>query len=214
MSFLRGRDMIDGLRIAVLGSAMVLLRLVPPVDSAADADLTLHMFQHIGLFVGGTVVGYGFEIAIMAQLPKLHRSAHTLWKALTGVMRFNTTTKGVIFAVVIPFLVFAYWHVPQNFDLAVQNGYVHIAEHFLFITAGTFAGLSIQAISRKWRVILLYLGFMNLGMMGSMWTVWRPPYFPIFSLSANLEMGTAVMLFGAVGVIGTSSYLLRVMDII
>ena len=215
MSFIiRGRDMKDGLRFAVLGLAINLLLLVPPLDSIADSDLTLHMFQHIGLFVGGIVVGYGLEIVIMAGLPRLHRSAHALWRILTGVMRFNSSTKGIFFAVFIPFSVFAYWHIPQNFDLAVQNGYVHIAEHFLFITAGTFVGLSVQAISRKWRVILLYLGFMNLGMMGSMWTVWRPPYFPIFSLAANLEMGTAVMLFGALGVVGTSSYLLRVMDII
>lgn len=214
MKSIFGRRAVDGYRFAVLGVASILALLVPPVDTIADSDLTVHMFQHIGLFVGGIVSGYGLEIVLMSKLAVLKRMTVNGWRLFTGIMKANSSTKGVAFVVVVPAVVFAYWHVPQNFDLAVQNDYVHGIEHFGYIAAGTLAGMSVQAVSRKWRVVLVYLGFMNLGMMGSMWTVWRPGYFPIYTYAANLEMGTAMMVFGALGVILTSSWLLKAIDVI
>jgi Protein of unknown function (DUF1404)/Cytochrome c oxidase caa3 assembly factor (Caa3_CtaG) len=203
-----------GLVCLLFGVGSTLALLLPPVDAIADSDLTVHMFQHIGLFVGGAVLGYGLEIIIMSKLATLRRMTLTGWRLFTGVMKLNSSTGGIAFVVVIPALVFAYWHIPQNFDLAVQNESIHGLEHLTYITTGSLAGLSIQAVSRKWRIILLYLGFMQAGMMGSMWTVWRPGYFPIYSYAANLEMGTAMMVFGAVGILATSSWMLKVLDII
>lgn len=211
-TFRRGRS--NGIFFTLAGLASILFLLSPPMDTVADLNLTIHMFQHIGLFTGGIVMGYGLEVLIMLEILRLKELTMTGWRLFTGVMKLNNSTKGVVFVVVFPALMFAYWHLPGNFDLAVQNESVHAIEHLGYVTVGSLAGLSIQAVSRKWRVILLYVGFMNLGMMGSMWIVWRPGYFPIYSYSANLEMGTAVMLFGALGVVATSSWLLRVMDII
>lgn len=209
-----GRSFVDGFRFVALGYAALLALLMPPVDVVADSDLTFHMFQHIGLFVSGMVLGYGLEIVLISKLASLRRLTVKGWRLFTGLMRINARTKGILFVVVLPILVFAYWHFPQNFDLAVQNNYVHQFEHFWYVTAGTLAGVSIQAVSRKWRVVLLFMGFMNLGMMGSMWTVWRPGYFPIYDYAANLQMGTALMLFGGLGVLLTSSWLLKVIDVI
>lgn len=209
-----GRRKSDGIVWTSAGLASVLTLLAPPMDTLSDSNLTVHMFQHLGIFVGGILLGYGLEVLVVLELPRIRKATYAGWRVFTGLMRVNSYTRGSVFLVVVPALVFAYWHLPANFDLAVQNESVHALEHLSYLSAGALAGMSIQAVSRKWRVVLLYLGFMNLGMMGSMWTVWRPPYFPIYSLSSNLEMGTAVMLFGALGVVGTSSYLLRVMDII
>lgn len=214
LRWLRGRKKSTGLVLFGIGAAAVLGLLSPPADVVADSDLTVHMFQHIGLFVGGMVLGYGAEILVMSELLLLKRLTYTGWRIFTAVMKLNFATKGVIFVALVPTLIFGYWHIPQNFDLAVQNESVHALEHLCYVTTGALAGMSVQAVSRRWRVIFLYLGFMQAGMMGSMWTVWRPAFFPVYSLSANLEMGTALMVFGALGVLGTSSWLLRVMDII
>lgn len=196
------------------GAVLVSVLLSPPADSIADTDLTIHMFQHIGLFAFSIVIGYGLERYIMSKLASLRRLTYVGWKVFTSVMVSNNKTKGLAFVVVIPASVFVYWHFPQNFDLAVKNETVHVFEHLTYIVSGSLVGLSFRAIKPKWQVTLLYVAFMHAGMMGSIWSVWSPPFFPIYSSSANIEMDTALLVFGAIGVVVTSSWMLKVLDII
>lgn len=204
----------DGLAAAVVGWVAAAALLLPPVDAVADSDLTVHMFQHIGIFAFALVFGYGLEKVIMKKSASIRRITEKGWKAFTAVMRFNAKTRGVIFVVALPTLVFGYWHYPQYFDLAVQNESVHIFEHSTLFLAGSFVGLSFQAVKAKWRVLLLYLAFMNTGMMGSIWSVWRPPFYSLYSYAANLEMDTTLLVFGATGVVLTSAWMLKVLDVI
>ena len=200
-------------RIAIVGLIATLALLASPMDSLADQNLTVHMFQHIGLFIGAAVFGYGLERYLSTHLVQLRKKFSLGYSMLLLVIKFNTKTKGMIFAVVVPAFVFTYWHYPPNFDLAVASGYAHILEHFSYIVAGSLVGLSIIAIPRKLRVALLAIGFMNAGMMGSMMTL-GVSFYTTYSSAQNMQMGLAIMLFGALGILATSSWLLKVMDIL
>lgn len=195
------------------GLAVTLLVLIQPVDSMADANLTVHMLQHMALFIGSIVFGYGLERYLFSKLLALRRRTYVGWKLFTSVMRFNAMTRGLVFAAVIPAIVFTYWHYPANFDLAVVNENVHILEHLSYIISGSLVGLSIVAITRKIRYVLLYSGFMQAGMMGSMMLVW-PDFYPVFSATQNTDMETFLMMFGAVGIAAISSYMLKAFDVI
>jgi cytochrome c oxidase assembly factor CtaG len=200
-------------RISLLGLVGTLALLINPVDSIAEQNLTVHMFQHIGLFVSAAVLGYGLERYLSTHLVYLRKRFFMGYTVLLSVIKFNTKTKGLVFAAVVPAIVFAYWHFPPNFDLAVINGYVHILEHISYIIAGSLVGLSIVAIPSKFRIALATIGFMQAGMMGSMMVVW-PYFFTVYSSTQNAQMDTAIMLFGAVGVVIMSSWMLKALDII
>ena len=109
-------------------------------------------------------------------------------------------TKGLIFAALVPALVFSFWHFPSNFDLAVTNGYVHITEHFSYIVSGSLVGAAVLVVPRKFKAGLLVFGFMMAGMMGSMMLLW-PQFYSAYSAAQNSQMDSAIMLFGAAGMI-------------
>jgi len=199
-------------RIALGGLALILILLTGPVDSLADMNLTVHMFQHIGLFVSAAFFGYGLDHILVSRLLWLKQNLYFGWRVFVGLMRFNSKTKGLIFAAVIPSVAFFYWHLPSIFDLAVTHPSIHILEHLTYIIVGTLVGLSMNAIPRRFKAVLLVVGFMMAGMMGSMMVVW-PYFYPVYSVAQNTEMDTAIMLFGAFGVIATSSWLLKVLDV-
>jgi hypothetical protein len=208
------RSKIAPLWLALIGVVSISALLLPQSDAVADGNLTVHMFQHIGLFAFSIVLGYGLERYIMSKLASLRKLTYVGWKAFTSVMVANTRTRGLVFVVLLPAVVFGYWHISQNFDLAVRNESVHVFEHLTYMVAGSLVGLSFQAMKPKWQVSLLYVAFMSAGMMGSMWSVWTPPYFPMYSAAANIEMDTTLLVFGAIGVVITASWMLKVLDII
>lgn len=200
-------------RLMLVGLIGTIALLIGPVDSAADANLTLHMFQHIGIIVFNIVFGYGLEQYLITKLGTLKRITYTGWKAFTTIMVFNTKTRGLVLAGLLPAIIIGYWHIPSVFDYAATNAVPHIFEHFSYIIVGNFVGLSIRAIPRKWKIGLAYLAFMQAGMMGSMMILW-PHIYTVYSTAQNLDMDSAMMLFGAIGIIMMSSSLLRQLDII
>lgn len=200
-------------RLMLVGLVGTFALLVGPVNSVMDANLTLHMFQHIGIIVFNIVFGYGLEQYLITKLGTLRRVTYAGWKAFTSIMVFNTKTRGLVLAGLLPAIIIAYWHIPSVFDYAATNAVPHIIEHFSYIIAGNFVGLSIRAIPRKWKIILTYFAFMQAGMMGSMMLLW-PHTYVVYSTVQNLDMDSAMMLFGAVGILLTSSSLLRHLDVI
>ncbi|MCL5069275.1 MAG: cytochrome c oxidase assembly protein [Thaumarchaeota archaeon] len=200
------------LRMSILGFIVTLALLVGPVDSISDANLTVHMFQHIGLIICAGMVAYGIERYLGTHLVALRDKSHSAYDVVISLLKFNTKTRGLILGAVIPAIAISYWHFPSNFDLAVLNENVHVIEHLTYIMAGSLIGLSLVAIPSKIRIVLLVIAFMEAGMMGSMMLVW-PYFYPVYSSAQNLQMDTALMLLGAFGVLGTSSWLLKALDI-
>jgi cytochrome c oxidase assembly factor CtaG len=187
--------------------------LVDPIDSIANSNLTVHMFQHVGLFVGSIVFGYALDKYLASNLNILRERLNFGWRFLIRMIKFNVRTRGLVLGAMLPAVVFSIWHFPPNFDLAETNLTVHILEHISYIIVGSFVGMSITAMTTKIRIGLLYFAFMQAGMMGSMMLVW-PSFYPVYSAAQNLNMDTAMMLFGALGVVGTSSTLLKHLGIL
>jgi cytochrome c oxidase assembly factor CtaG len=200
-------------RMMLLGAVVDLVLLADPIDPWANANLTVHMFQHIGLFVGSGVFGYGFERYLVTRLNALRARFYAGWKVLTALMKANVKTRGLFLGALVPAFILTFWHWPSNFEFAVSNLSAHIVEHFSFMLAGGLVGMSILAIPSKLRIILLYIAFMQAGMMGSMMLVW-PYFYPTYSALQNTEMDSAMMMLGALGIIASSSALLKRMDVI
>ena len=198
--------------VAALGLSLVLVS--NPIDSIADQNLTVHMFQHIGLFIFSILFGYALHKLLVIRLASLKRVTSKGWAAYIAIIKFNTKTKGLVFAGLVPAFFFTFWNYPSYFDLAVTNGYVHILEHLSYIVAGGLVGLSLSAIPRKYKALLLALGFMMCGMMGSMMLVWPPGFYPVFSAAQNTDMSSAMMLFGAAGMVGVGSWFAKILDIV
>ncbi|MFI5421276.1 MAG: DUF1404 family protein [Nitrososphaerales archaeon] len=200
-------------RLALGGLLGTLALLAYPLDAIAIQNLTLHMFQHFGVFVFSALVGYGLERTLVLKMASLKERSYVVWKAYVELIKFNVRTKGLVFAALIPFLVFAFWHNPPNFDLAATNGYVHILEHLSYIISGGLLGAALVAVPRKFKALLLVLAFMQAGMMGSMMLVW-PHFYTAYSSAQNSQMDSALMLFGAVGLLASGSWFLKVVDVI
>ena len=62
-------------RLALGGLLSSLALLAYPLDGIANQNLTLHMFQHIGLFVFSALVGYGMERTLITKLNSLKKKS-------------------------------------------------------------------------------------------------------------------------------------------
>jgi putative membrane protein len=118
------------------GVALTFVVLEPPVDDWADTWLSAHMSQHIVLMtVVPPLVVLGrpwprmwlpFPLAArravggtLARSPSFRRSAGFFvrpWVALT-----------------VQSAMVALWHVPQLYDAAVENEWIHVFEHVCFV---------------------------------------------------------------------------------
>src|SRR5579863_4531339 len=201
------------LRLLLLGLIGDLALLANPIDSISDSNLTVHMFQHIGLFACSIVFGYGLDCYLASNLDHLKARFRLGWSILIQMIKFNVKTRGLILGAVLPAFVLSYWHFPSNFDLAEVNATVHIMEHLSYIIVGSIVGMSIMAMTPRIRLGVLYVALMNAGMMGSMMLVW-PSFYPAYSASQNITMDTALMLFGALGLVAMSANLLKTLDIL
>jgi cytochrome c oxidase assembly factor CtaG len=208
-----GRTASRFLRLILIGLIGDFALLADPVDSIANSNLTVHMYQHVGLFVASMVFGYALDRYLASNLNVLKDRLHLGWSFLIRMIKFNVRTKGLVLGAILPAIVFSFWHFPPNFDLAEANLTVHILEHMSYIIIGSIVGMSIMAMTSKIRLVLLYFAFMQAGMMGSMMLIW-PSFYPVYSAAQNLNMDTSMMLFGALGIIATSSTLLKYLDII
>lgn len=192
-------------------SVSILVLLFPTLEIIENSNLTVRMVEEILLFVYAVLLGYGLQKYAILR-PRRERVGY-LARALSIVSRINQSTKGIFFAFLLPALPLVYWNFPANFDLTAQNIYVRYASDLSNLVVALLVGAAITYIPHKFRVILLYFAFMTVGMMGSMMIVWSPGFYAAYSSSQNATMDTFMMLFGAFGVVGTSSWLVKVMDI-
>jgi putative membrane protein len=112
-------------QIFLLGSLVLFVALVSPIDTLSAVSLTMHMVQHLLI----TLVAAPLLLA--GTPPWLFRPLLRLPFA-TPVGRFLTAP---VAAFIIYNATFSLWHVPRYYDLALQDQGVHIAEHISFLVA-------------------------------------------------------------------------------
>lgn len=157
------------------------------------------------------VFGYGLQMLLEK---KKAAEFHSKFKAYRYFIILSTKSRGLIFGLLLPALVITYWNLPWNLDASVTSLQMHLADYLSYMLAGVMVGFSITYIPRKLRVALLWISFMQMGMMGSMMLVWQPGFYSAFSAAQNQQLNTLMMLLGAGGVTVTSVYLLREMELI
>ena len=199
--------------LLMFGSAIsIAVILFPPLDIIENTNLTVRMIEEILLFVYAILFGYALERHASRKFTSIASGISS--KAYQTIKKINESTKGLIFALLVPSIFATYWSYPPIFDATAGNIFLRYASDLSYLVAAILAGISLIYVPRKFRVLLLYFAFMCVGMMGSMMLVWSPGFYTVYSPSQNTDMNTFMMMFGAFGIIGSSSYLLKVMDLL
>jgi hypothetical protein len=190
-------------------AASIAIMLLPPLDAVENSNLTVRMVEDVLLFIYAIMIGYAAEArsSLGTTMSSVLRVVHSI------TSRINRQSKGLIFAIVIPSILLAYWNYPTNLDLTATNIVARYASEILYVACAVLAGTSIGYIPGKFRVLLLLFAFMSIGMMGSMMVVYQPGFYAAYSPAQNTTMNTFMMLFGAVGVVVVSPWLMKVLDI-
>lgn len=194
-----------GLSIAVM--------LVPPLYVLENTNLTVRMITEILLFVYAIMFGFALQRYASAKM-SVESTKSFASRAYHRLSEVNRSTRGLIFVLLVPSILATYWNYPPTFDATAQNILLRYTSDLSYLVAAILAGLAIVHVGKKLKVLLLYFAFMCVGMMGSMMLVWQPGFYVAYSAVQNTDMNTFMMMFGAFGIMGLSSYLLKVMDVI
>jgi hypothetical protein len=191
-------------------AASIAVMLFPPLDAVENSNLTVRMIEDILIFVYSILIGYGVDAYFRAK-----SQASSPMASLYSVVRgMNRKSRGLLFAIIIPSIIVVYWNYPPNFDFTAVNVFARYTSDISYLACAVLAGTAISYIPSRVRVLLLLFAFMSVGMMGSMMIVWQPGFYTVYSPVQNTTMNTFMMLFGAVGVVGTSPWLMKIMDIL
>lgn len=111
-----------------------------PLDQMGERFLlSAHMLQH-------QLIIYPAAILFLRGLPEWLVGVVTARESLRGLLRLLTHP---IICGVIYVLVLSCWHFPWAYDLALQNRWVHVAEHFSFFAAALFLWWPVCSPSRE-----------------------------------------------------------------
>jgi hypothetical protein len=203
--------------LLIWGSAIsIAVMLIPPIYIIENTNLTVRMIADILLFIYAALLGYSLQRYATAKLASSSQTQNSSFakRSFDALNKINTASKGLIFVMLLPAILLIYWNIPSVFDETAQNIFLRYASDLSYLTAAILAGISLMYVPRRFRIILLYFAFMSAGMSGSMMLVWTPGFYTVYSPVQNTDMNTFLMMFGAFGIIGTSSYLLKAMDVI
>ena len=178
---------------------LIAVVLAPPIDAIENLNLTARMAEGVMLVVYSISLGYGIErLRRGLDSPKPAKS----WK------------KSVFLGLVFPGAVLAFWNFPAAFDATVVSTALRYASDLTFILAGALVGTMVSVMPRGFRAGALILTFLSVGMMGSMMLVWQPGFYVAYSPSQNVDSNSFLMGVGALGVLVSGSWTLKVMDVI
>ncbi|MET0263649.1 MAG: cytochrome c oxidase assembly protein [Rariglobus sp.] len=179
-----------------------------PLDQIGERFLlSAHMVQH-------QLIMYVAAVLFLLGLPAWLVDPVIAHPSLRHVSRFFTRPLicGLIYT-----LVYSIWHVPALYDWALQNRWVHIAEHVMFFGAALFYWWPIISPSRAYPSIsyaaqMLYLIGVVIGMTPVFAFIafsgdilyptyeYAPRLFANFSPAEDQLMGSVIMKIGGMGV--------------
>lgn len=153
----------------VAGMAVLFLALQSPLDRLGDEYLlSLHMTQHLLLvLVVPPLLLYGtpdWVVRPLVGLPVVSDLARFLVRGPIAFAVYN--------------VVFALAHLPNFFDLTLQNQDVHIVEHLLFIATGILAWWPVlsplrelPSLSYPFQMLYLFLQTLPCSLVGALITL-------------------------------------------
>jgi len=134
------------------GILFLVLALLSPLDSMADALFSAHMVQHLCLILFAPpllVWGRPALVGLWAFRPAQRKSLGTVWNR-SGL---SSATRVLMHPVVVAALFcasFAFWHLPRPYQWALTNESVHALEHLcFFLTSLMFWSLVIEPSGQR-----------------------------------------------------------------
>ena len=162
----------------------------PPFDGAAEADLTVHMLQHVVIILSGVTITY----------PLLGR--RLLGRAgAKGLPQLSLLASA---AVVV------FWHLPESWDAAVINPWVHATEHVSFLGVGILAGSFLLLLSDSAKIGALTAAFFgHMAYAVLLISPWNVRVYGLYSLPDQVLLGWVLLLTGPVLVVGIAYVIAR-----
>ncbi len=173
------------LSVPIFGLALFLFSAgFPPLDDAAEVDLTAHMAQHVLIILAGVAIAY----------PLVGRGLRD--------RRPRRWVPGLALLVASFLLVF--WHLPPLWDSAVLNPWVHMVEHLSFLSIGLLSGSWILLLSdsrKVWALTAAFFGHMVYAVL--LISPWSLRVYELYPLPDQQVLGWVLLLTGpslAVGI--------------
>ena len=155
----------------------------PPLDDAAEVDLTTHMLQHFLIIFAGVMIAY----------PLLGRRvlSHGIKKGVP-LLALGGTMALVVF-----------WHLPGPWDWAVIDPGVHVVEHFCFLGIGMLCGSVLLGLSDSGKLgALLAAFFGHMGYAVALISPWNLQVYSQYTLGNQQTLGWILLLTGPTLLIG------------
>jgi Protein of unknown function (DUF1404) len=178
---------------------LIAIILLPPIDALENTNLTARMAECALIVFYSISLGFGLQRLGTGQSPGV---AQKSWG------------RSVILGLLVPGIGLAFWNFPPTFDLTVASTALRYASDLTYIAVGIVAGMTVTTMPRAFRASALILAFLSVGMMGSMMLVWQPGFYAAYSPAQNLASNTFLMGIGALGVIISGSWTLKVLDVV
>jgi putative membrane protein len=177
-------------QLFLIGVLVLFVSVATPLDTLSGYLLSAHMIQHLlmtlivpPLLLLGTPE---WMLRPLLALPFARAIGRALTHPVVAFLLFN--------------FVFSAWHVPDLYNLALQNNTVHILEHLLFLSTAVLTWWPVFSPTRELPrlpepVQLLYLFFESLPptILGALITFAGEPLYPEY-VSAPRLWGLSVML--------------------
>jgi Protein of unknown function (DUF1404) len=199
------------LLISVCAASIAVL-LLPPLDAIENTNLTARMVEDTLLIVYSISMGYGLERWFTMRDPASKSLEAGVRSA--GVRPRKNWTRSLVFGLIIPTAVLAYWNFPATFDVTASNVGMRYLADGTYILMGVLIGTAVTSMPTGLRAGLLLLTFLSVGMMGSMMLVWQPGFYTAYSPGQNLQSNTFLMLLGSSGILISGAWTLRILSII
>jgi cytochrome c oxidase assembly factor CtaG len=185
--------------LILISVLLIAVILAPPIDAVENTNLTARMIECTLLVVYSISLGYGLE---------------RLASGPAAGSRERRWGMSVLRGLIVPGVVLAFWNYPPNFDATVVNTGLRYVADATYLLVGMLVGMTVSIMPRGFRAGALLLTFLSVGMMGSMMLVWQPGFYTSYSPAQNLESNSFLMGMGALGVLTSGSWTLKVLDIV
>jgi len=162
----------------------------PPLEDAAEVNLTLHMLQHVLIMVAGVLIAY-----------PLFRK-----RLASG----GGSSIGPLLALLAAGSLIVFWHFPAPWDAAVLNPGTHIVEHLSFLFVGLLAGSWLLLLPDSGKIgALLAAFFGHMGYAVLLISPWNQQVYPLYSVADQAALGWVLLLTGPSLLVGVGYVLAR-----
>jgi len=178
-----------------------------PIELLEEMSLAFHMLpEHVAYILVGGLTSSGLEKIVIYSIIRFRekKSGVLLAKAYSTFSKLNITLnqKGVVGIAIIS-IVLVYWHIPDNFTLAVLNNTLHFQMHFSFILLGGIM-LALTKVLSKIRLTLLLIAIGKvMTLYGFYLSTVATPVYVTYNLAQH-EVGGLIMGASMIPIIAVS----------